>query len=878
MLAPHRFCLARTPVRALCVIGVSALTLGCAEEGSETPTHGALPAQAASAETPSGRLLALRGVDPGAEEAQQVVVQLARAPSASVRARLRQAGYRELAYLATNALVLERGAGRVEARGSAREQNVAALAALEDVVGVGPYLARDRISRELLAEAITQDGADDIPLIVHVMPERDPADVTGMLRTHGISALGSGPAGAFTRVSALVPRGKAAALSAELARLPAVFFVERVHHLGFFNDRSAGSVQSGTQGTSAMATSIWAHGLRGEGQIVGLIDSGLDVDSCFFADATAGKLPKTNTWSQASGYGKEVDASHRKVIAYDFLYSCDQWSNAQGCEMPSTPGMWDNHGHGTHCSGSMVGNRPGARNNGMAPEAKIVVQDGGKTMNTCSEMPGLGCPVIDLYPIFEQAYVQGVRVHNNSYGDNEVAQAPNQSNYTARSQDVDRFMWDHKDMLIVFAAGNSGMNNRDFSVGSPSTNKNGLSVGSVRVSATANSDEDLSSFSSRGWSADGRVKPDIVAPGCTVSAGNDSRIDSNNCGEDTGCGTSYAAPVVVGAAALVRQYFSDGFYPSGAKNAGDARTPSAALIKAMLLNGAVSLSGRDNAGQAVSAIPSNEQGWGRIQLDRTLLFQGATRKLFVDDHAAGFEAGATSSVRYELKGVRSEEPLKVTLVWTDYPGMPDSPPRAPSVSNVAALNAPRLVNDLDLKVQTSAGAYLGNVLTSGKSSAGGQADRRNNVEQAIVGASGDVTLEIKAANIAESKQDFALVVTGSWDQIGPASAGAPAMDAGASGALPVPDAGQSPAGPTTQTSNDPIVTGSAREGGTANSTEAGNDASPGSDAAPMGGGDDDAAGCACHVSSKQRPQQGFWAFALALVLLETRRRRFCTRA
>src|SRR5262249_19151906 len=151
--------------------------------------------------------------------------------------------------------------------------------------------------------------------------------------------------------------------------------------------------------------------------------------------------------------------------------------------------------------------------------------------------------------------------------------------------------------------------NAEFSVGSPSTNKNGLSVGSTRTSATS-SDENISSYSSRGWTADGRIKPDIMTPGYNTSAGNDGNVDGTaNCGTNSGGGTSYAAPIAVGASALVRQYFTDGFYPSGAKNAPDALQPTAALVKAMLINSAVSMTGTDNAGGAITPIPSNEQGW-----------------------------------------------------------------------------------------------------------------------------------------------------------------------------------------------------------------------------------------------------------------------------
>lgn len=818
-------------------------------------------------------MLALHGVDEAAPRTRQLVVQLKRAPSATLRRQLVASGFQELAYLSTNALVVERRTG-----------SVSALAALEDVEGVGAYLQSDRLSREF-ANAPSALGAGEVSVLVHVMPGADPEPLRAHLAARGLSVVANDAAGGFGRLATKVAASEARGLAQNLSELSEVFFVERVPHLGFFNDRSAGSVQSGTPGTSSMATPIWAHGLRGEGQVVGLIDTGVDIDSCFFADAAQGKLPKTNTWSAADGYGVKVDATHRKVLAYDFLYSCDQWPGARGCDRPSVLTAFDSAGHGTHCAGSMVGKRASGGQNGMAPEAKLVVQDAGLTSNTCSDLAGLGCPVIDLYPLFEQAYRQGVRLHNNSYGDNEEAPAPNTTNYTARSQDVDRFVWDHKDMLIVFAAGNSGTRNTDFTVASPSTNKNGLSVGSARTSATG-SDDNISSFSSRGLTADGRFKPDILAPGCTVSAGNDGRIGTNNCGEDTGCGTSYAAPILVGSAALVRQYFVDGFYPSGQKRAADALVPSAALLKAVLLNGAVPMTGRDNAGQSIDPPPSHEQGWGRVQLEPVLAFENGARQLFVDDHKLGFAAGEADERSYTFKGVSADEPFKVTLVWTDYPATPDSPPRAPSVDNLAALNAPRLVNDLDLEVRSAQKTWLGNVFASGSSREGGAPDRRNNVEQVLVTESGELRVVVKAANVAKESQDFALVVTGRWESVAMQDDSAPdagtqtsrdasvqgASDAGAS---PSPEAaapisgpgaqGSDASAPPTQTFGDPVTTG-VGEAGAPLGAPIQNDAGTG-----IAASETDSGGCACRTSGGAGSRGDALLSALAFALLWWRR-------
>jgi MYXO-CTERM domain-containing protein len=612
--------------------------------------------------------------------------------------------------------------------------------------------------------------------MIHVMPGHDRAAARAAAVAEGGDVAGEGQSGAFGRISVLFPAGNVAAAVQALSQHSEIFFLERIHHVGLLNAQSAGTIQSGTQGPAAAQTPIWQHGIRGEGQIVALIDTGVDANSCYF-NGTA--LPVTNTWSQGGGYLTATDTAHRKIVAYDFLYSCDQYPNPTGtapCDNPTNLMLWDNHGHGSHVAGNMVGDSNNdpvthAAQDGMAPAAKLVVQDGGYEANTCAECPGLGCPVISLLPLFEQARVQGASIHNNSWGDNEEAMPPYlQCNYTARSQDVDQYMWDHRDFLLVFAAGNYGAGNTEFSIGSPGTNKNGLCVGSTRTSNASTSDENMSGFTSRGWSSDGRIKPDLMAPGYNTSPSTNNNAGGTvNCGTGGGGGTSYAAPIAAGAAALVRQYFMDGFYPSGAKTAGNALTPTAALLKAVLINSAASMTGTDNAGQGITPIPSNEQGWGRIRLDQALYFTGGARKLYVDDHRQVMPAGATAPFTYTVNGVEASQPLKITLAYTDFPGMPDSPPSSlPSVTSSTTWSAPRLVNDIDLSVTGPSGTYLGNVFTMGSSSTGGTADKRNNLEQVLLAAptAGTYTITVKPVNIVQANQDFALVVTGAFQSVG----------------------------------------------------------------------------------------------------------------
>ena len=80
-----------------------------------------------------------------------------------------------------------------------------------------------------------------------------------------------------------------------------------------------------------------------------------------------------------------------------------------------------------------------------------------------------------------------------------------------------------------------------------------------------------------------------------------------------------ASPGAAGLTALIRQYYTDGWYPTGSDVPSNGFTPSAALLRATLVNSATSMTG-------ATAIPSNCQGWGRILLENALHFSGEARK------------------------------------------------------------------------------------------------------------------------------------------------------------------------------------------------------------------------------------------------------------
>ncbi len=464
------------------------------------------------------------------------------------------------------------------------------------------------------------------------------------------------------------------------------------------NDKAAGVVQS----PDAAGVPLWDRGLTGSGQVVGIGDTGLDVDMIFFWDDSAG-LPSAT-----------VNPNQRKVISYHDL---------------AGTGDWDGHDHGTHVAGTIAGKSPSANSafNGLAYDAKLVIQDIGSGGSLT------GIPV-DLNSYFQQAYDDGARIHSNSWG-SEV-----NGTYTAFAQDADEFMWHHPDFLIVFSAGNSGPTIG--SVGSPGTAKNVVTSGAGENDHSGYNIDNVASYSSQGPTIDGRIKPTVVAPGHYLfSADNDGTITSFNIGVQAMSGTSMSAPAHAGSAALIRQYFSDGFYPSGSHSAADSLLPSGALLRAALINSATAMNGAYTGG----AIPSTGQGWGRIVLDNTLFFDGDDHSLFIDDQTAGLSTGETQTYTFSGQG---DQPVKVTLAWTDY-----------QASLSAGL---QLVNDLDLIVTTPTGSYRGNVFSNGISSSGGDADRRNVEEVVWLPAPGQglYTISVTAHTVPVGPQPFALVITG----------------------------------------------------------------------------------------------------------------------
>ncbi|PWW25191.1 subtilase family protein [Geodermatophilus normandii] len=592
---------------------------------------------------------------------------------------------------------------------------VPAVRSLGFVVEMGLYETPETVARTTLSQR--RGGRATVPprpfeVLVHRTDDLD--DVRTWLDARNLTVQG----GARRKLRFLA-RPDAAALT-ELARLPSVATVEEFVPPRLSNDharRILGLDPAGPGGSAPI-------GLTGQGQMVAVADSGIDDTHPDLRK----RLVDVRAW------GRPDDAS-------------------------------DDHGHGTHVAGSVVGDGTASAGavRGTAPEAGLFFQ------SIMDGQGGLGGLPADLAELFDEAYQAGARIHNNSWG------AEAGSAYRVSSLEVDDFVASHPDMLLVIAAGNDGTAAQPrftnpgsvdlFSLDAPATAKNALTVGASRSDrvvpgaptwaqwwdanfppplgdeAISGDPEAMAAFSGRGPCDEQiRAKPDIVAPGTFILSTRSAIAPAENfwAEGDPGYaymgGTSMAAPLVSGSAALVRQYFTET----------RDHEPSAALLKAALVNGARWLSGRD-ALHDHAREPNYHQGFGRLYLPWTIPnpLEPAMRLEYVDDwqdRSTGF-SGVGDARRYVVTATEDTW-LRLCLVWTDPPGR--------GLQNNLALLAEH---------RESGTKWVGN---QNRPAQFPSPDPGNNVQVIRLDRpdAGTYLIQVVASNILHGPQSFALVVAG----------------------------------------------------------------------------------------------------------------------
>lgn len=505
------------------------------------------------------------------------------------------------------------------------------------------------------------------------------------------------------------------------------------------------------------ATSGSDKTFKGKGQIICVADTGLDKGSdTDIHEAFTGRVRQLHAWGRAAQ--KAAD---------------------------------DLDGHGTHVCGSVLGKGHHSSEGlveGTAPAAELIVQSVFSDFHPLSGGSRLGgIPKANLTPLFEQAYQAGARIHTNSWG-SPLPATKIQRPYDGRAESIDQFVWEHQDMTILFAAGNDGqdidsggkldgtVNER--SLGAEAASKNCITVGAtenlrpklesgdqnrpytyggfwarrfaenpLRDDHMANNPEGLAAFSSRGPTAENRLKPDIVAPGTAILSARSQKkknLASVNQAGPSGddkymylSGTSMATPLVAGCCAIIREaLFANGYQDedNGVKN------PTGSLVKALLINGAFPINGQYMP-EDISNEPNPHSGFGRVDLAESL------PKL--SDTYSGYGIGTANE--HDESSFQAEFPVpnakvsgekwtfKATLVYADQPGG-------------------ELQNDLNLIVRNGDVEVHGNQRNRQYPMGSKEGfDRRNNVEQItweqIV--KGSVFITIRPFRFMSSRVPFA---------------------------------------------------------------------------------------------------------------------------
>jgi hypothetical protein len=570
-----------------------------------------------------------------------------------------------------------------------------------------------------------------------------------------------------------------------LARVLDVAWVENFVFREKHNEYGAGAILG--------ANTANANGYDGSTQIVAVADTGL-------GDGTA------------AGAHPDIPAS-RVVAIYNWPGVTDS------CWTITNDGAIDvDSGHGTHTAGSVLSDGgTSGEGKGTAPAARLVFQ----ATENWATMKGLcalyypngyyltGLPS-DLNQLFQQAYDAGARIHSNSWGSAAAG------DYTVDSANADTFVWNHRDMVITFSAGNEGIDaNADGvvdndSIGAPATAKNVITVGAsendrggsypcdtsltytshdayqtgqtcgsmggnqvnylgtygqrwgadfpanpIASDVTAGNANQMAAFSSRGPTDDSRIKPDVVAPGTWVLSGFSGLYQEG-----------YGDPVNP----QVGVYQWDGWgmpingvykYMGGTSMSNPLAAGGAAVVrdyyqKAHSLSASAALVKATLINSAVDMLDENNDGVNDNDFPIPNNHEGWGRV-----NLANATDGSHKFVDYTTGiGTNNTKTYRATVAGGGALKVTVVWSDYPSTES-ASIN---LVNDLDVVVKSPSGGttYLGNVFSSGWSATGGSADRRNNVENVYVqsATAGDWTIEVKGFNVPNGPQPFALVVDG----------------------------------------------------------------------------------------------------------------------
>jgi hypothetical protein len=395
------------------------------------------------------------------------------------------------------------------------------------------------------------------------------------------------------------------------------------------------------------------EGSNGEGIIVAIADTGIDLSHCAFFDSESDLLP---TQSQ-----DVTPSAHSKVAS---LVTAD-------------PAVTDYRGsdgaHGTAVAGVAVGYDCGMTV-GEAPGARVAFYD----FSPYGTDDTIVLPTADredfrtFYEYVEEVFtVGGASVLSGSWGANAGGV------YTTTDREIDRLAFDHPRRVFVFAAGNDGRSSSGYRPSSPASAKNVIAVGAVFAGAehyatswpgTNASTTMVADFSSRGPLRSGRQCPTVYAQGVQqrVPYGYYHPV-ADHSHYARASGTSFSAPNITGRIARYQHHY---------KLRHEGALPLSALVHAMLLASSVPVESR-------VVVKATGPGAALSRFDNATAY-GVPKVAFTGQEVELVMTTASSVAAYCYVTTAPIASLPVAMTFTDLPHAPYS--------------STLLVNDVDMDV------------------------------------------------------------------------------------------------------------------------------------------------------------------------------------
>ena len=419
---------------------------------------------------------------------------------------------------------------------------------------------------------------------------------------------------------------------ADFLSIQGVLWIEPVLDTNSRNLAAAGYMGS----NQAASHSPWEFGLNGDGVILGVADSGMDLDHACFRNATAiGSIG-----SEFNGQDVVVSPSptHRKILLYN-----------SSIDDGDTPGHMD-YRHGTHVAGSLACHDVYAYTGGEKPTNASTMSYGAKIIFQDIVSADGWSPPENVTDLLMENSLNGGIIHSNSWGDDTTA-------YTARSGDFDLWALEVPWSLAFIAPGNTGAQLLE-----PANARNVVAVGASTKSASPT----LWPSSSIGPTEAETFGIFAVAPGVSInSAKADGIDDSLNNDMRSSSGTSMATPIAASFAGVLQQMVEQGWImgsneplntvnmseisPNWSSIAmeeiglGHGFAPSGSLMRSLLALATVDVvEGSDYFTR------NNDSGWGALSLTGLIDFQEFETRLGQDNLTPSENLWIHDSFRSEL--------------------------------------------------------------------------------------------------------------------------------------------------------------------------------------------------------------------------------------